>query len=220
MSKDILYVGSGRSAILSTKLDLSKYIIVGANNSWKLFENFDIWIHSGDFPNENRPKKQNYNLEISYNQYSISILNIVKKLNIQCQSPQHYVGYTIFFSGLYWIFNDLKPNNIFLLGFDHDYNLNKFQKWNDNNRPNPQNHFLKEKHQSIKDWSDVFFNGMEEDFFYGHGTPDPMRLGMKHLKDKMIQAINNANNLGIQIFNLSPIESEFNQIIPKKIINE
>lgn len=213
---DVLYVGSGKSAMLINDLDLSKYTVVGVNNSWRLFDKFDIWIHSGDFPHESRPPIKNYDLEISYKQYSASIANVVKTLKAQCNSPQHYVGYTIFFLGLYWIFNDLKPKNIFLLGFDHDYNPKKLKKWNDNDRPNPQNYFLKPKDQSIKDWSATFFKGMETDFFYGHGTPDPIRLGMPHLQNKMKQAIDNARKLGIQIFNLSPVESEFNQIITKR----
>ena len=217
---DVLYVGSGKSAMLINDLDLSKYTVIGVNNSWRLFQKFDIWIHSGDFPRESRPPIKNYDLEISYKQYSGSIANIINVLNIECRSPQHYVGYTIFFQGLYWILNDLKPNNIFLLGFDHDYNPEKLKKWNDNHRPNPQNNFLKPKHQSLQDWSDAFFDGMEKDFFYGHGTPDPIRLGMPHLKNKMVQAIDNASKLGIQIFNLSPVESDFNKVIPRKSLHE
>lgn len=58
---------------------------------------------------------------------------------------------------------------------------------------------------------------MESDFFYGHGTPDPLRLGMDHLKQKMSQALNLLERLGIEIINLSPVKSEFNEVIPTKL---
>lgn len=219
MSK-VLYIGSGNSAKLVDTIDTSCYYIVCANNAWKLFKNskFDAWIHSGDFPYENRPKKDdiNYKLEVSHKEYSLSAENICKKLQISTKSPCHILGYTIFFLGLYWILDNRPNSDIYLLGFDHDYNSKKIQKWNSNNRPNPQNKYLKPKNQSIAEWSDQFFSGMQKDSFYGHGTPDPMRLGLTHLKQKMQNAITNANKLGVQVVNLSPVESEFNQIIPRK----
>jgi hypothetical protein len=73
---------------------------------------------------------------------------------------------------------------------------------------------LKPKNKSLHDWSNEFFEGMEQDSFYGHGTPDPTRLGMPHLIDKMKQALNYARLLNTNIINLSPTESDFNKIIP------
>jgi hypothetical protein len=43
-------------------------------------------------------------------------------------SPAHHIGYTIFFLGLYWIMLELQPTDIYLLGFDHDYNPKKTEK--------------------------------------------------------------------------------------------
>jgi hypothetical protein len=102
-----------------------------------------------------------------------------------------------------------------LLGFDHDYNPEKLVKWDDNNRPGPHNGFFKDKGQSLSSWSEEFFKDMKTDFFYGHGTPDPMRLGIKHLKEKMQQALKHANMLNMNIYNLSSVKSEFNEIIPR-----
>jgi hypothetical protein len=214
---NVLYLGSGNSAKLIDKLNLDNYFIVGVNNTWRLFKDsrFDIWIHSGDFPVENRPKLKNYDAEISYNEYSKSASSIVEKLGIKCNSPQHYLGYTIFFMGLYWIMNDLQPSKISLLGFDHDYNPDKVDKWNNHNRPNPQNSYLKPRGQSIKDWSNDFFKDMKHDSFYGHGTPDPIRLGMQHLIQKMRQAVEYSDFFGIEILNLSPVCSEFNNCMKK-----
>lgn len=211
---NVLYIGSGKSAQLIENIDLSKYYIVCANNAWRLFENshFDVWLHTGDFPTESRPLNRNYDLEISHNDYSKSAINIMKKLNLQTNSPMHNLGYTVFFNGLYWIFDQLQPQKVSLLGFDHDYNQEKLKKWDENGRPNPQNNYKKPRNQSLSDWSEKFFDGMETDSFYGHGTPDPMRLGAKHLKQKFMYAIINANKLNIDLVNLSPVESTINMV--------
>lgn len=210
--KNILYIGSGKSALLYDKVNLEAYTVVCANNAWRLFQDstFDYWVHSGDFPGEHRPKVKNYLNEISYREYSKSADEIVKKLEVFPPSPQHYLGYTIFFMGLYWIMNDLNPDKISLLGFDHDYNQAKVKKWLDNDRPNPQNQYRKPRNQTIEDWSSEFFDGMEKDSFYGHGTPDPIRLGESCLVKKFSQAIENSEKLGIEIVNLSPVESHIN----------
>jgi hypothetical protein len=214
---NVLYIGSGNSAKLFRKVNLDDYFIVCANNAWRLFEGnmFDVWVHSGDFPFENRPKLKNYKYEISHKEYTKSAKEIVSKLNIKCKSPPHHLGYTVFFNGLYWIMNDLKPKTINLLGFDHDYNPDKVQKWVANDKPNPQNSYLKPSNQSINDWSNDFFKDMKHDSFYGHGTPDPIRLGIQHLIQKMRQAIEYSELLGIEILNLSPVCSEFNNCIKK-----
>lgn len=218
--KDVIYVGSGNSAKLVDKIDTCMYTIVCANNAWRLFKDskFDVWIHSGDFPLENRPKSKMYTTEVSHKEYSVSSENVVKKLNLKSKSPQHLLGYTIFFLGIYWIIDSLKPQKILLLGFDHDYNKQKVKKWIENNKPNIQNKFNnKPKNQSISDWSNEFFKGMESDFFYGQGCPDPMRLGQKHLIEKFDLLQLNCKKLNIQLINLSPVISDINTI-PKQTI--
>lgn len=209
--KKVLYIGSGNCALLAKNKNLSDYIVVCVNNAWRIFDNsktFDYWIHSGDFPIELRPTTKNFKFEISYKDYVISSENIVKKLNIETKSPQHYIGYTIFFSGLYWIFDRILPDEIYLLGFNHNYNKDKADKWLKTGMPNPQNNYLKSSDKSIKQWSDEFFKDYDYDFFYGHGTPDPLRLGYNYLIDKFNLAKINANKLGIKIYNASNLESE------------
>lgn len=218
----ILYIGSGMSANICKSLDLSKYHIICANNAWRLFENshFNTWIHTGDFPHESRPKVKNFDLEISYKEYGQSAINIVNRLNIKTKSPAHHLGYTTFFNGLYWIMDNHPECEINLLGFDHDYNPNKIKKWNENAMPNPQNKFLKDKNISIEDWAKSFFEGMRPDSFYGQGTPDPIRLGEKHLIEKFNLAIKYADQLNIKLYNLSPVVSKINTIPKKKNYNE
>jgi hypothetical protein len=212
---DVIYVGSGKSARLIKTINKKKYTIICANNAWRLFkenEEFDYWIHSGDFPRENFPLKKNFKTEISYSQYQPAIENLInQKLNLNQKFPHHYVGYTIFFQGLYWIFEMLKPSNIYLLGFDHDYNKDKTKKWFENGQPNPQNSFLKKQNETIKEWSKKFFQDFDEDFFYGHGTPDPLRLGENHLAEKFNLASEISKKLNINIYNASPIESNINK---------
>lgn len=221
--KSVLYIGSGNSARLIDKVNLDNYIVCCANNAWKLFigKKIDYWIHSGDFPSENRPtKNDNIDIkkEISYSDYQLTSENITKKLNLQCNSPQHHLGYTIFFLGLYWIIDFLEPDKISLLGFDHDYNPSKVKKWNENKRPTPQNYITKTQDQTIKEWSESFFEGMRPDSFYGQGTPDPMRLGENHLLDKFKQVMKITKDLNIDLVNLSPVISKLNLLPKEKIL--
>ena len=211
---DVIYIGSGKSAELIKEIDHTKYTIVCANNAWRLFENkqpFDYWLHSGDFPHENHPPTKNFKYEISHLEYESAISDFVANvLKMEISYSHHYVGYTIFFQGLYWIFHHLKPRAIYLLGFDHDYNKEKTKKWFENKQPNPQNNFLKCESETIKQWSENFFKGFEPDFFYGHGTPDPLRLGENELRCKFKQAEEIAKKLGIDVFNASPVFSAIN----------
>lgn len=211
---NIIYIGSGKSALNVLKMDISKYTIICVNNAWKIFENkmFDIWIHSGDFPKENFPMIKNFKTEISHKDYEESAKKAADVFNWKTNSPQHYLGYTIFFLGLYWIMLTLSPKKIGLLGFDHDFNPEKVNKWNQNNRPNIQNQFNKKKEKTILEWSNNFFINMEPDSFYGHGTPDPIRLGESHLIQKFNLAKENANILGIKLVNFSTVESKINTI--------
>jgi len=85
------------------------------------------------------------------------------------------------------------------------------------NKPNPQNNFLKDKSETLSDWSERVFKDYEVDFFYGHGTPDPLRLGEAHLKYKFAFAKQNAAKLGINLYNASSARSEINSFETKLI---
>ena len=216
--KNVIYCGSGNSSKLIDLVDQKDFVICGANNAWRLFKEFDFWIHSGDFPRENRPEKQNFKTEISYSEYKETSKRFCDTLGIETTSPQHYVGYTIFFLGLHWIMTELKPKRIGLLGFDHDYNPEKVKKWREGGQPNPQNQYLKSD-ETIKKWGENFFDGMKQDSFYGQGTPDPLRLGEDHLRGKFKQLIENSKKIGIEIVNLSPVSSGINPM-PKVSIDD
>jgi hypothetical protein len=217
--KKILYVGSGKSALIAKQLNLQDFIVVCVNNAWRIFEDQKInyWLHSGDFPFENFPKTKFFENEISYKQYEPAIKNLSAKLNIAEKTAVFEVGYTIFFQGLYWMFETIKPDEIYTLGFDHDYNPQKTQKWLEMDKPNPQNNFLKDASESLHEWSERVFGNYEKDFFYGHGTPDPMRLGENHLKQKFKFAVDNAAKLNIKLYNASPVNSDINCFEKKEL---
>ncbi len=212
--KNVLYVGSGNSANLVKHLDLSKYTVVCVNNAWKLFTDtgFDVWVHSGDFPDENHPKKKNYRKEVSHREYKESAIAANEMFGYFDPSPEHLFGYTIFFHGLYWILTQLKPDKVSLLGFDHDYNPQKVEKWTANGRPAPHNLYLKPHNQTIVKWADEFFKDMQPDSFYGHGTPDPLRLGEEYIYKKIQFAKLHYEIMGIELVNLSPVQSPINDI--------
>ncbi|MBW7981049.1 hypothetical protein [Enterobacillus tribolii] len=210
----VLYIGSGLSALQAKTEDYSDHLIICLNNAWRIFEDkkFDIWIHPGDFPFENYPPRARFYLDITYTEYQRTAAEACKKLNWNVKFPEHHIGYTSFFQGLYWIMMDLKPTKIGLLGFDHDYNPQKTEKWIKAECPGIHNGFNKKSESTIKEWSDNFFQGYEPDFFYGHGTPDPMRqgLGEKHIREKMVLANGAAQELGIDLVNYSKRPSPYN----------
>ena len=87
------------------------------------------------------PKKKNYSVEISRNEYCDHVNEIAEKLNWNTDSPQHHAGYTIFFQGLYSLMNMPNFTDIYTLGFDHDYDMEKYNKWKSLGYPNSQNKY-------------------------------------------------------------------------------
>ncbi|MEI2265656.1 hypothetical protein [Erwinia sp. CGal63] len=204
----VLYIGSGISALQAREEKYQGHIIVCLNNAWRIFAggSFDYWLHSGDFPQENYPVATHFKADIGYERYVQASDWIGKKLGWRHEDPEFYIGYTMFFQGLYWIMMALSPTTIGLLGFDHDYDQNKVVKWQQAGEPNIQNQFNQpEKVPNINSWSESFFKEFRPDFFYGHGTPDPLRtgLGLDYIKTKMQLADSVARQLGIAIVNYS-----------------
>lgn len=211
----ILYIGSGPSASLLPTLDLDSYdYIIGVNNSWRLFKDnlrLDYWIFSGDLPYENRPTNNpNILYSICDIEYSKASVNILSELNIVSKFPEQYIGYTIFFQGLYWIMDTFRPSDIHLLGFEHRYNIDKTKKWIDMGMPSPHNRFLKDSSISLSEWTNTHFAEFSPDSFYGHGTPDPLRLGEEYLRNKCILADHISTILNISIFNIVEPNTDIN----------
>ena len=218
----VLFVGSGLSAQQARSDKYHDHIKVCLNNAWRIYEGgeFDYWIHPNDFPKENFPSCVSYKHEVRHAEYSAVIHEGARRLGIQADTGfdiEINIGYTSFFQGLYWIMLGLSPERIGLLGFDHDYNKNKTDKWVADDKPNIQNFFNNKKEKTIKEWADNYFQGFEKDFFYGHGTPDPMRYGPEYIERKMVLAQEKAKILGISIVNYSERESPY-KIFERHII--
>ncbi|WP_455818641.1 hypothetical protein [Pseudomonas cerasi] len=210
----VLFVGSGLSALQARSEKYHDHIKVCLNNAWRIYEGdeFDYWIHPNDFPKENYPLGVSYKHEVMHKEYSTVIHEGARRLDIFDVTGfelEKRIGYTSFFQGLYWIMLALSPERIGLLGFDHDYNKDKIDKWIGDDKPNIQNFFNNKKEKTIKEWSDNYFNGYEKDFFYGHGTPDPMRYGSEYIERKMALAKEKAKVLGISIVNYSDRQSPY-----------
>jgi hypothetical protein len=207
--KDVLYIGSGNSALQAKEIVTTDLTICAVNNAWQILEKVDYWIHSGDFPKENYPKNKNYKNKISHGEYAPAVHNLSKTLGWNVTSPEHYVGYTIFFQGLYWIMAELKPKNIYTLGFDHDYNKEKLKKWFELKEPSPHN-----KYNGLV--IDEEFADFKNDSFYGVSTPDPMRLGQDHIEKKFELAKQCAEKLDIKLWNISSSKNTINSFNKKE----
>lgn len=209
--KDVLYIGSGNSALKATEINKDGLIVCAVNNAWRILDKVDYWIHSGDFPGENYPKDKNYKTKISHGEYAPAIHRLNKTLGWNVSSPEHYVGYTIFFQGLYWIMSELKPKNIYTLGFDHDYNKEKLKRWFELGEPSPHNKYngliIEEEFEDFKN-----------DSFYGISTPDPMRLGQAHIEKKFELAKQYAEQLGVSLWNISSSKNGINSFNKKESI--
>ncbi|WP_449567526.1 hypothetical protein [Lelliottia nimipressuralis] len=211
----VLYVGSGLSAQQATDERFRDHIKVCLNNAWRIFpdEVFDYWIHPNDFPAENYPQTKNYRTEIRHKEYSAALHQGAETLGFGELSGfnlERKIGYTSFFQGLYWIMLTLAPARVGLLGFDHDYNPEKVQKWRAEGMPQVCNDFNQKTEKTLRDWAGNYFSGLEQDAFYGHGTPDPLRFGPEYLEQKMHIAVASAKTLGVEIVNYSQRPSPYN----------
>lgn len=209
--ESVLYVGSGKSALMAPVLAGNVDLICAVNNAWRVFPSgVDYWIYPGDFPLENFPPPFYRCKMVEYLDFKDSAENVFSRLGEKHAFPQHKAGYTIFFQGLYWIFDTLRPKRIYTIGFDHDYAPEKVSKWIEHKCPAPNNKFNGESPMSVKDWANDFFKDCPKDSIYGHGTPDPLRLGSGEIIEFFNRAMECASQLGIALFNASGITHGLN----------
>lgn len=218
---DVLYVGSGKSALLAPGY-FGKAKTCAVNNAWSLFPSgtLDYWVHPSDFPIERHPPAGYRTKRVDFNVYQGAAEKSCQIMEARTSFQHHWIGYTIFFQGLHWIMHDLKPSRIFTLGFDHDYNPQKVDKWVKAGCPAPHNRFNEERPKDVLAWADQFFQGLESDSFYGHGTPDPLRLGEEEMKTFFKRAEEVADRLGIELYNLSGVSEGLNTFKHANSISE
>jgi hypothetical protein len=154
---------------------------------------------------------------VGYAEYKDAAKEIFAHFGETYEYPQHHAGYTTFFQGLYWIFQHLKPKEVYLIGFDHDYDPQKVTLWMEQGKPSPHNKYGGASPVSANKWVSTFFEGCPVDSVYGHGTPDPLRLGIPAIKELFERAKNYADKLGIGVFNVSGVTTGLNSF-PQKVL--
>ena len=207
MTDTVLYVGSGRSAVKVTEKTFSGLTSCAVNNAWRVFQEGELhyWVHSGDFPASGFPPPDTKAKTVNYFDYQHSPRTVCEKLGVVTDNPEYHIGYTLFFQGLFWVLDTLNPKRILFLGFDHDYNTEKTKKWREVKQPTPHDSFGGAHPEDAIAWGNEFFNTYEPDFFYGHGTPDPLRLGEDELVRLFKQAEDYASRLGCELLNASGV---------------
>lgn len=201
--KDVVYVGSGLSAVKVSEIKRENFTTCALNNAWRAFDGSppDYWIHSGDLPSSHLMPQSDTTIRVGHAEIAAIGREACDALGIVTEFPQHEIGYTMFFQGLFWIILRLKPDAIFTLGMDHDYDPDRVKMWMDAGCPAPHNRYLGADPPNPSTWADEFFRGHEPDSFYGQGTPDPMRFGEQHIKDLFRLAEERALRLGVKVFN-------------------
>jgi hypothetical protein len=188
--KNILLVGSGKSALEYKKHNLKNVDVLAVNNSIKAFDDLvvDYYLCATDFPKNEIPKKNFYKEKISKYNFRYHTLAFAKYCNLPFRP---LVGKTIFLDSLNWAFTK-GYKKIYLLGFDHDYNPNRVKKWNG-------------KYETDNKKLEKIFKGkgFEPDTFYGQGTPDPLRFGIEKLSNLFSLVEAHGKFYGCEICNLS-----------------
>ena len=188
--KNILLVGSGKSALEYKKHNLKNVDVMAVNKSIKAFDNLvvDYYLCATDFPKTEVPKKSFYKEKISKYNYRYHTLAFAKYYNLPFRP---LVGKTVFLDSLNWAFTK-GYKKIYLLGFDHDYNPNRVKKWNG-------------KYETDNKKLEKIFKGkgFEPDTFYGQGTPDPLRFGKEKLSNLFSLVEAHGKFYGCEICNLS-----------------
>lgn len=194
LHKRLLFVGSGISALEYKKYDLSEVEVLTVNNSIKAFDHpVDYYLCSTNFPTAQKPNRSMFTNFITKTYYRYDVLShaMFNKLGFR---PQ--IGKTVFLDGLYWAMAS-GFKEIYLLGFDHDYNKKRVEKW--------QGKYITSQEKLAE-----IFNGEgeEPDAFYGQNTPDPLRHGQDNLTGMFILAKEHAKIYGCKIYNLSSRKSD------------
>ena len=108
--KNILVVGSGKSAHQIKELNLDDIVTVAVNHGWMANDHWDLWIKSVDFTG----KSPNGNVNIK--EKTTDYRSATKKYG-----GPNACGYSIMLCSSYYVLDNYKPSNIFYLGADMNY---------------------------------------------------------------------------------------------------
>lgn len=120
-SKKVLLIGSGLAAAPVPGWNLQDWFVCCIHNAWTLIPSkFDILLHAMDYPEDRRPK------QLLPHQRMVTTLEWVHN----CNMTDHHSGFwrnhggfgkTMFFTSLWWIWENLKPDVIGCIGCDMHY---------------------------------------------------------------------------------------------------
>ena len=200
---DVVVIGSGPSALKVKEWDLDGRVVVCLNNAWRLApDRYDVWVHAGDFPPKSfPPRRLPHQRWISHREYTEAAL--------KHHRTAHEAGYTLFCLAAYWVLDSLNPWRIGFVGCDHDYDPEATRRWLAAGQPGPQNKwggaqgFSSSTPEMIGQWSSGFFRDTRSTHFYGHGSPDPMRLGAETLAERFRLIEQTSDSLGVEVVNYS-----------------
>ncbi|GIR50495.1 MAG: hypothetical protein CM15mP59_2370 [Flavobacteriaceae bacterium] len=120
-----LYVGSGKSALEYKNHEDRSSRSLTVNNSHLAFDDFvAYYLCSTDFPKKKAQSREIWGTHPKP-KYFYDVLSHARYHKLPFR-PQ--VGKTIFLDGLYWAMTK-GFSEIYLLGFDHDYNPKRVEKW-------------------------------------------------------------------------------------------
>lgn len=111
IKKNILIVGSGLSAKDIKLYNENLFTIVAVNNGYLITENWDYWVHTNDFAGT-RPNIKNMQREIKNKDYEAAMNNY---------GGIKACGYSIMLNASYWTLSAIKPEKIYYLGADMNY---------------------------------------------------------------------------------------------------
>jgi hypothetical protein len=125
MSKKVLLIGSGLTAEAVKGWDLTGWIVCAIHHAWKLLpDRWDILLHANDFPGEHKP--QNKRPE----QLLINTLDWVDSVSADLHLDGRHSGFwlnhtgcgkTMFFYSFWWIYENINPDVIGVIGCDMHY---------------------------------------------------------------------------------------------------
>lgn len=108
--KNVLIVGSGKSAHQIKEIDTNNLLTVAVNHGWMANNKWDLWIHSTDYRGQKPDGK----------------VDVRKSTKDYPQSINKYgghakCGHSIMLCSSYYVLDNYSPSNIFYLGADMNY---------------------------------------------------------------------------------------------------
>lgn len=112
----VLLIGSAPDAVRCKAWPKSLFReIVAINNAWRVRDDWDVLVHSGDFPRDRLPPSDSLRKQIVTSSDYVAAQNRFGGFV--------YAGPTMAFTAAYWVLDTLRPDVLLFLGCDMTYDL-------------------------------------------------------------------------------------------------